>query len=68
VGGFQPAASGSAEEEIEKRAKEIVSKGLNGMPREVALAKARTEVIAADPALYNKYLAENPMQSKGSAH
>ncbi len=63
VSGGAPVAAGSAEEEITKRAEEIVKKGLNGMKREHALAVARTEIIKADPALYNRYLEENPVQT-----
>lgn len=65
--GGAPVAAGSAEEEITKRAEEVVKKGLNGKTREHALAIARVEIMKADPMLYKRYLTENPAQSSISS-
>lgn len=65
--GGAPVAAGSAEEEITKRAEEVVKKGLNGKTREHALAIARVEILKADPMLYKRYLTENPAQSSISS-
>ncbi len=62
LGGNTPAAAGSASEEIEKLANEIVAKSDVKVPKEVRVAQARAEVVKSHPELYRRYLNENPNQ------
>lgn len=66
VVGGAPAKAGSAWAEVEEKASALVSKSGGNLPQEVALAKARNEVLKSDPALYQRYCAEQAQTNRAA--